>query len=172
MTTTTRERSPPILAVIIGINRYISDEYPDLTGATHDADAFGNYLQNRLKVPPQNIYSLRDEQASRKGIISSFTWLRDNPAYQRDESAIIFYFAGHGGQTQKPAEWDDWITPTGNIEMLCPSDIGTLTGNNGVYTQPAQKAIVTGIPDRTISVLLSQIADAKGNNIVSPSTLT
>ncbi|PPQ88272.1 hypothetical protein CVT25_005435 [Psilocybe cyanescens] len=160
------ERQPSQLQIQLRlrINKYSSQEYDNLTGAAADADAFEDYLKTRLNVPKQNICSLRDEEASRRAIISSFIWLRDNAAYHRDEAAIVFYFAGHGAQTQKPVEWDDWITPTGNIEMLCPSDIGTLTGMDGVRRQDEQ-GVVSGIPDRTISVLLSQIADLKGNNI-------
>lgn len=126
-----------------------------------DADAFEGYLKTHLNVPAENIRSLRDEHASRKAIISAFLWVRDHPAYKKDEAAVIIYFAGHGAQTDTHPEWADsnWITAAGEIGMLCPSDIGALADR--------ERGVVGGITDRTISALLNQIADQKGNNIVS-----
>lgn len=104
---------------------------------------------------------MRDEQASRAAILSAFVSLKDNAKYQKDEAAIIIYYAGHGAQTDKPKNWQDWVTGSEHIEMLCPSDIGCTTSVNG------EDVIIQGIPDRTISVLLNHISDVKGNNIVS-----
>ncbi|KDR77353.1 hypothetical protein GALMADRAFT_66422 [Galerina marginata CBS 339.88] len=161
------ERPPPILAVVIGINEYSGPDYDNLSGAAGDADAFEAFLTGRMDVPKDNIRSLRDQQATREEIIKSFLWLQDNNKYKKNEAAMIFYFAGHGAQTEKPDEWDDWVTTTGNIEMLCPSDIGmptsTVTECNG--NGDRDHKTVPGIPDRTISLLLNHISDCKGNNI-------
>jgi len=158
------ERLTPILAVVIGINRYLSSEYDDLGGAVADADAFEEFLIEQLKVPQNNILSLRNEEATREAIISSFYWLRDDVTYKRDEASILFYFAGHGAQTTKPEEWDDWVTTTGQIEMLCPSDTGMPSTSCNPGEVPEE--VIQGIPDRTISMLLNHISDIKGNNLV------
>ncbi|KAF8964817.1 hypothetical protein BDZ97DRAFT_2004443, partial [Flammula alnicola] len=159
------ENPPPILAAVIGINKYASDspDFENLNGAVGDADAFENFLTKRMQVPKENIYSIRDEQASREGIINSFIFLRDNPQYEKDCAAIIIYYAGHGAQGPIPAEWEDWHTPTGRIEMLCPSDIGCLTTVE--INEEKKKDVIPGLPDRTISALLNQISDRRGNNI-------
>ncbi|KAF8873800.1 hypothetical protein CPB84DRAFT_1817961 [Gymnopilus junonius] len=160
------EKRPPILAVVVGINDYASQDYENLNGAVGDADAFEAFLKFRLQVPESNILSLRDEAASRDAIISSFGWFRDDPRYRRNEVAMVFYYAGHGAQSQKPDEWDDWVTPTGNIEMLCPSDIGVLINPNNPQVDQEEAEVVQGIPDRTISVLLNEVSNVKGNNII------
>ncbi|KAF8809408.1 hypothetical protein BYT27DRAFT_7187712 [Phlegmacium glaucopus] len=147
-------KGPAILALVIGINKYPSSSESCLQFAVEDADTFEQFLKQRLNVPDANIISLRDEQASRAEILSGFISLRDNAKYERDEAAIIIYYAGHGAQTSKPDGWQDWVTGQ-HIEMLCPSDIHSLNGDH----------VVEGIPDRTISVLLNEISDVKGNNI-------
>ena len=107
---------------------------------------------------------MRDEKASRMEILSSFVRLKYNEDYKKNEAAIIIYYAGHGAQTNKPEGWQDWKTSSGCIEVLCPSDIGRPTTKwvNGRKHQD----VIRGIPDRTISALLNQISDTKGNNIV------
>ena len=154
---------PPILAVVIGINRYTSPTVPCLRSAVADADAFENFLKDCLNVPDANIINLRDEQASRASILSAFISLEDNVKYYKDEAAIIIFYAGHGAQTKIPKKWEleGWNTSNGRVEMLCPSDIGCPV--NG------KESVIEGIPDRTISVVLNQIAKSKGNNIVSVS---
>jgi hypothetical protein len=90
-------------------------------------------------------------------IISAFASLRDCPKYEKNEAAIIIFYAGHGAQKDKPTAWQDWDTRNGRIEMLCPSDIGC----------PVNGKECEGIPDRSISALLNQISKVKSNNIVS-----
>lgn len=115
-------------------------------------------------MPKKNICSLRNEQASRDGILNAFSFLRDTDITPQTECEIIIYYAGHGAQEETPEEWKDWYTPTGRIEMLCPSDIGARKtfASKGVCVEE----VVPGIPDRTISALLNQISEKKGNHIV------
>ncbi|KAJ3500507.1 hypothetical protein NLJ89_g9765 [Agrocybe chaxingu] len=154
--------NPPILALIIGINKYPhSDEWPDLSGAVGDADAFEAFLKENLNVSPFNITNLRDEEASRENILNAFLELRDNAKYKKDEAAIIIFYAGHGAEGDPPEEWGDWKTSTGKIEMLCPSDIG-----KEIAAEVDGELVETdAIPDRTISVLLNHISASRGNNI-------
>ena len=151
---------------MVGINEYTGNVgYPNLTGAVDDANAFEDFLKRRLAVPAKNIRSLRDEQATRDAIMDAFIFLRDTETTPGQAAQMIFYYAGHGAQDDIPREWKDWITPTGRIEMLCPSDIGAtkLVNRDGKI----EEEVVPRIPDRTISALLNQIAQKKGEHIVS-----
>ncbi|KAJ3505257.1 hypothetical protein NLJ89_g7510 [Agrocybe chaxingu] len=159
--------NPPILALIIGINKYPYSG-DDLSGAVGDADAFGTFLTEKLGVSPSNITNLRDEQASRQAILDALVALRDTDKYKKDEAAIIIFYAGHGAECDRPKEWGDWTkwgdwTTTSKIEMLCPSDLGArvVTEVDGEQVE----TIVDAIPDRTISVGLHLISESKGNNI-------
>ena len=57
-------------ALVVGIDDYRSPEVPNLKGVVADADAFSNYLMNRLNVPRSQITDLRDAKATRENIIS------------------------------------------------------------------------------------------------------
>lgn len=141
----------PIFAVVIGINKYGSSSYPNLCGAAEDADRFNNYLTHGLGVPCDNIYSLRNEDASRDGIIQSIRWLKGHTKIKKDEAVIIIYFAGHGVRTNK------------RMQMICPSDIGTeIPFKNG------RTKLVEGICGITLAKHFKELSRAKGDNIVRP----
>ncbi|KAK0421667.1 caspase domain-containing protein [Armillaria borealis] len=144
-------------ALVIGINEYkFIEPTNNLHGAVEDANAFENYLVKDLLVPKANIINLRDEKATRSAIIDGFEELQRNSKIIPREVAIIIYFAGHGAVAEKPQTWTDWVTPGNKVEMLCPADINQVI--NG-------KDKVEGIPDRTLSQLLLDLSNAKGNNI-------
>ncbi|KAK0205134.1 caspase domain-containing protein [Desarmillaria ectypa] len=159
-TTLSREPLTPetrsTFALVIGIDEYEYGEYENLLAAVADADRFENYLLEGLQTPREHIISLRNGQATRRAIIDGFRSLICNPRIVSGMAAIIIYYSGHGAVTPKPDEWTDWQTYDNEIEMLCPTDIGVLDVNGKV---------VEGIPDRTISELLLELATAKGNNI-------
>ncbi|PBL03058.1 hypothetical protein ARMGADRAFT_1069624 [Armillaria gallica] len=143
-------------ALIIGIDKYKHEEYDNLKAAVADANRFEKFLLDRLRTPREHIISLRNDQATRKGIIDGFRSLIHDQRISPGKSAIIIYYAGHGAVAPKPNEWTDWQTSDDEIEILCPADIGILDIND--------KA-VEGIPDRMINELLRELAAAKGNNI-------
>ncbi|SJL10034.1 uncharacterized protein ARMOST_13416 [Armillaria ostoyae] len=148
----------PIFALVIGVNTYEGEKYKEfqLTGAVGDANDFQKYLLEDLRVPKEHITSLRDKGATRTAIIQGFRDLGSDQRIVRGQAIIVIYFAGHGAAADKPKEWSDWESPDNRIEMLCPSDMGLLDG---------KKVVIEGIPDRTISQLLTVISNAKGNNI-------
>ncbi len=151
--------SNSIFALVIGVNTYEGKKYEkfQLTGAVRDADDFQRYLLDDLRVPKEHITSLRDKEATRTAIIQGFKALGSDERIVRDQAIIIIYFAGHGATADKPKEWSEWISADNKIELLCPTDMGL----------PARKKnVIEGIPDRTISQLLAEISNAKGNNIV------
>jgi uncharacterized caspase-like protein len=151
--------------LVIGINVYASDEVTNLTAAVEDADKFETFLLDELEVPRSHIISLRNENATRAAILDGFNaMIRDDvKIIKAEDPAIIIYFAGHGARVDTPEEWKDWESNTGQIEMLCPTDV-KVTGSG--------EEMVTGIPDRTISVLLNHLSDVRGDNVVSSDATT
>jgi hypothetical protein len=127
-----------------------------LKGAVADADSVTEYLEHNLKVQKSHIRNLREAQATRAAIIAGFDAFQTNPDIKRGDP-ILIYYAGHGGEVAAPPGWEagraDNIT-----QMLIPYD----------YQPKPEKPKVYGIPDRTIGILISRIAKAKGDNIVRP----
>lgn len=160
----------PLFALIIGINKYQNvwhsetnpEGYIPLGAAVPDANMVEDFFI-QMGVPPGNIVSLRDEEATRENIIKELQALKDNGEIKKNEASILIYFAGHGSRIAIPPEWVGWHATDGMIEMICPVDIGMAI--------PGSKKKVEGIPDRTVAAILNQLSMAKGDNIVSSSVL-
>ena len=145
---------PRLFALIIGINEYESPNIRNLLGAVPDADAVRGYLQKHLGVPSSQIRNLRNSEATRAAIINGIEAFLFNDEIKKGDP-ILIYYAGHGGSADTPKGWE--TGSTGKIELLIPYDHSSSLED----TNPKH-----GIPDRTLGVLLSQLAIEKGDNIV------
>ncbi|PVF95448.1 hypothetical protein CPB86DRAFT_817178 [Serendipita vermifera] len=135
---------PKLHALIIGIDKYINPNHV-LDGGVADAKEMEKYL--RTNFPESSIQTLYDRDATRKGIIEGLRDLMSNPAINRKDPILIFY-AGHGGETTPPEDWD---THGQKIQMLMPVD----------YNDDE-----TFITDIGFARLLEQLASRKGDNVV------
>ena len=146
---------PRLFALIIGINEYQSPNITNLLGAVPDADAVRDFLENQLGVPSSQIRNLRDSEATRAAIIDGIEAFSHNEEIEEGDP-ILIYYAGHGGSADTPKAWE--VGGIGKTELLIPSDhSSSLEDGNPKH----------GIPDRTLGVLLSQLAIKKGDNIVA-----
>ncbi|KAH6912032.1 hypothetical protein BKA70DRAFT_1098511, partial [Coprinopsis sp. MPI-PUGE-AT-0042] len=158
-----------LFGLTIGIDRYAVRVYPyDLMGDVSDADSVVQFLIEK-GAAPERIRSLRNEQATRMAIRHELTDLITNPSIKENDP-IVIYFAGQGNLTGAPVEWEDWsqsISLGGRygrsrlpedplVQCLVPYDF-----NQG----DAKGAIVHGILDRTLGMIMHRLAKAKGNNI-------
>lgn len=141
---------PKLFALIIGINYY--DNVRSLRGAASDALLVKEYLENCLKVPSGQIHTLLNKSASRAAIVEAFISLRDDGRIEKGDP-IFIYFAGHGSEIASPEGEEG-----SKLQALVPQD----------YCVKREK-YVPAIPDRTIGALIAQIAEKKGDNIVSSS---
>ena len=142
----------PFFALIIGINNY--QRIRELRGAIADAEDVEMYITEKLGVSEGHIRKLYDSAATREAIIGGFRDLKEDFRIQKDDP-ILIYFAGHGSETKAP---DGWHAEGGKIQLIVPQDTGTTLAGK----------IVNPIADRTIAVLLEDLAKVKGNNIVRP----
>lgn len=142
---------PSLFALIIGINEYKDPELPNLSGAVGDAKAVKSYLENTLGVPASQIQTLYDSEATRDAIVQALRALRTDPRIENGDPILIFY-SGHGGTGNAPVGWE---AGSPEIQILLSHDAGC--EENG--------RVICGVPDRTMGVLLEQIAKEKGNNI-------
>jgi hypothetical protein len=143
--------------LLIGINSYKTAhlDFPRLRGAVRDALDFKQYLNIRLRVPSNQIVLLTDESATRFNIIRALNGLMEDKRIIRDDP-ILVYYAGHGAEIDPPKYREH---ETGlKIQSIVPYDCD-------VYDEWGEG--VPPIPDYVLGILLSKIADMKGNNIVS-----
>lgn len=83
-------------AVVVGINDYTHqvDIWPDLGGATPDADAVYHLLVHAFEFDPSEIILLKDANASSSNIRSSLHYILGQ---SEPGDVAFFYYAGHGG---------------------------------------------------------------------------
>lgn len=79
-------------ALVIGINEY--DFAPPLSYACNDADKFADIICNKLSFPEENITILKDKDATKQNILSSYLEFTSNKIEPNDR--VIVFFAGHG----------------------------------------------------------------------------
>ncbi|PBK84038.1 hypothetical protein ARMGADRAFT_1170196 [Armillaria gallica] len=150
-----------VFALIIGINTYKNFEH--LKGAVPDADNIAALLV-KLGISSDRIQNLRNEEATGSAILEALTALKDNSKIIKGKTAILIYFAGHGGRAKVPGKWKDWQAPNGYIEVLCPVDAkDRVYVPNSSWTQTLAEG--ESISDRRITTILRELSDAKGNNI-------
>lgn len=157
MFTTPSKSESTLYALIIGIDGY--PKLKPLKGAVYDADQVAEFLMGDLMVPPDHITNLRNETASREGILGAFQALRDDPRIKNGDP-ILIYYAGHGGSSKAPEVWKDKCG-TNEIQVIFPYD----------YELEVAGSKVNCIPDKTIAAWLNELAQAKGDNLVSTGIL-
>ncbi|KAF8810956.1 hypothetical protein BYT27DRAFT_7185209 [Phlegmacium glaucopus] len=139
-----------LFALIIGINNYKG--ISKLNGCVTDSEHVCSFLTETLRANPHHIIHLRDEEATRDGILSAFKkHFLENEQIQPNDT-IIFYFAGHGSVEFSGKKAPSEIAGE-DMETICPYD--------------DRVAGVRGIPDRTLACLMRQLASIKGNNITA-----
>ncbi|KAG8761907.1 hypothetical protein FRC12_009271 [Ceratobasidium sp. 428] len=155
------DSSSNLYALIIGINVYLNESLRRLAGAVPDANSIKDFISTDLRVPDDHIINLRDEQATREEIIKAFGRLRDDPRIHKGDP-ILIYYAGHGGKREAAAEWKEKYGYE-EIQVIFPHDYNTLLSGS--------EELKNCIPDRTIGMLLNELAEAKGNNIASKTVI-
>ncbi|KAK0218650.1 caspase domain-containing protein [Armillaria fumosa] len=144
---------PPLFALIVGIDKYLSNGIRNLSGAVADADAVNDFLQKTLRVPKEQIKNLRNEEATRMTIETEINDLGKNPVIKKDDPILIFY-AGHGAEANAPFEWP---SANGRIQMLVPHDFNS---SGSASSERGQ-----GVLDMRLSHLLADLAAKKSDNI-------
>ncbi|KAI0030409.1 hypothetical protein K488DRAFT_54322, partial [Vararia minispora EC-137] len=143
---------PSFFALVVGIDKYTHLSH--LSGCVKDADDMVDYLTNTLHVPPKNLRNLRDQKATRQAIKGNIIALASDERIHPGDPIVIF-FAGHGSVTLPPTGWPSG-GPNSKVQMLLPVDFDPRTNGN----ETAQ-----GIFDYTLNILLSNLAEIKGDNI-------
>lgn len=104
-------------ALLVGINAYPIAHH-QLNGCINDVEAIENYLQKRFQDKHDstlNIKTLKDAEASRQGMIDGFDHFKD----AKDGDICLFYFTGHGSQSDSPKEFMHIDIDGMNQSLVC-----------------------------------------------------
>jgi hypothetical protein len=101
-------------ALLIGINKYSNlPPHYQLNGCINDIEMIASVLEDNFGFPESNITMLRDEEATREGILAAFRGLTDRIA---ENDIAVIHYSGHGSQIRdregdEPDGWDETIVP-------------------------------------------------------------
>ncbi|KDR81761.1 hypothetical protein GALMADRAFT_221630 [Galerina marginata CBS 339.88] len=142
-----------LFALLIGIDNYVDENIPNLRGAVADSGAVESFLQDLVRVPPDHIQHLRNHEATSDAMKSAIkAFAVDERIHYGDP--ILIYYAGHGSEANAPESWPP--QQRNKVQMILPHDF---------FFQGQDSARGQGLIDRTLSVLLGDVAKAKGDNI-------
>lgn len=109
----TRDTEPRRRALLIGINEY--QAVPDLRGAINDVEAVHELLTTRLGFLAEDIETLTDTDADRKGILAAIARLAERSG---PDDVVYLHYSGHGSQI-RDSNGDE---EDGRDETLIPQD--------------------------------------------------
>src|SRR5215211_6925446 len=113
-------------ALLIGV-----DSYPKLSprrqldGCVNDAEAMAGILERKFGIPTHSIVLLRDEEATRDGILVAMDKLVDSA---ETDDVVIVHFSGHGSQItdregDEPDGLDETIVPHDGERGVTPNSV-------------------------------------------------
>jgi len=108
-----RDKGVSKRALLIGINKY--QAVPRLQGSLNDIETMKRILVTRWGFPEQNIRFLKDDQATREGILKA---LKDFVSETGSQDTVYIHYSGHGSQVED-LNGDE---PDGLDETLVPQD--------------------------------------------------
>jgi len=89
-------------ALLIGINKYPNLPVEDqLDYAVADAESLADVLQNKFGFNEDNITILKNQQATKQGILDALNSL-SNPDLVKDNDCVVIFYSGHGQTVQLP----------------------------------------------------------------------
>jgi len=135
-------------ALLVGVNKYakLANRY-QLHGCVADVELMANILRTNFGFPKSHITLLRDEKATREGILASMKQL-DGKVGQGD--VVVLHYSGHGSQ-MTDREGDE---PDGMDETIVPHDSGRGLDPNRDITDDEIYAWLLGLTRKTPCVTL------------------
>ena len=105
-------------ALLIGINSYPNfAPRGQLSGCINDIEVMRQVLERSFNFPEDHVVSLKDEQATREGILTA---MKELVARIGKDDIVVVHYSGHGSQ-MTDLEGDE---PDGLDETIVPYDSG------------------------------------------------
>lgn len=105
---------PTKRVLLIGIDQYLAADLNDLRGCGNDIELIKATLVGKFDVPPANVMLLKDEQATRAGILAAIQEHLITKAQAGD--VVLLHYSGHGSRMPDSSGderdgWDETIVP-------------------------------------------------------------
>jgi hypothetical protein len=127
-------------ALLVGINTYPNPNN-NLRGCINDIVDMEYFITSKNKVyQKENIKTLIDSRATKKGILDHLNWLLLG-ASAGDQ--ILFHYSGHGAQLPSNGHT---FEKDGLDEIICPYDFSDADANKTAITDKEFAKIFAGIP--------------------------
>jgi uncharacterized caspase-like protein len=136
-------------ALLVGINAYPNPNN-NLRGCINDIIDMENFIASKNKVyPKENIKTLTDSRATKKGILDHLNWLLLG-ASAGDQ--MLFHYSGHGAQipSHNPS-----IEKDGLDEIICPYDFSGVAAAETAISDKEFASIFAKIPQGVHFVWIS-----------------
>ena len=127
-------------AIVVGIDKY--QKWPQLQYAVRDAEGVGQMLVQKFGFAPERVLTLKNEQATRTGILAAFHDRLAHGNLQPNDRIFVF-FAGHGA-TRKLSSGRDlgYIVPyDADPDKLATDAIPMTEIQNIAESLPAKHAL-------------------------------
>jgi len=127
-------------ALVVGIDKY--QKWPQLQYAVRDAEGVGQLLVQKFGFAPEHVITLKNEQATRSGILAAFHERLAHGNLQPNDRIFVF-FAGHGA-TRKLSSGRDlgYIVPVdADPDRLATDAIPMTEIQNIAESLPAKHAL-------------------------------
>ena len=142
------------LALLVGVGDYAANK---LDGPSYDIDAMATVLTQRWGFAPSNIKTLKDQAATRAGILAA---MDDLVQRARPDDRVLIYFSGHGTSDRDSLNAKRSIfLPEGTGAFVPIDAVISVSGGS----QVVQDKLVVGRLDLRPRLLK---LDAKGANAV------
>jgi len=138
-------------ALLVGINAYNSPINP-LRGCLNDVQQMQSVLQQYYGFPAENVRLLRDEEATRQGILAGLAWLVEGA---QASDVLVFHYSGHGSQVDDDSgdEWEcrdeilvpydhDWDNPLRDDDLKAVFDRVPLQANLTIISDSCHSGTV------------------------------
>jgi hypothetical protein len=137
------------LALLVGINQYPSPN--SLGGCVNDVELQRHLLIHRFGFNPQDIYTLKDEKATRSGILEAFEEHLIKQAKPGD--VVMYHYSGHGSRILDP----DPVIVSSNRDNSGLSGTFVPIDSRLPAGFPNQGGVVQDIMGHTLFLLMSAV---------------
>lgn len=136
------DAAPKKLALLVGVDDYLSADVRDLHGCVNDVRDMEGLLLTTYEFDPANVKRLEDGAATRKSILDAFR--SHLIAKARPGDIVVFHYSGHGSRMRDVSSdekdgWDETIVPQdsrqGGIFDISDDELNALVRDLQAKTQ-------------------------------------